>query len=328
MNMDKQNNKNQFGSNNDTYKKADNINDGIYAAIGKHESRLDKMESHLKTLLSDNQKMRQYIVHMEKQIQSHKDSITRLEEKWKQEEKRHQEEKKRSAIEKKSRVVTNPVSNKGAVTTSNNFKTKGSQSSVICPNCGKAVDVGNKFCTNCGSLMTTSKTTGQISSVSDRTPNQQNSIAQKQSRTALNNQTKQPAQEQNLNANFVQQKDNHSHQSVSQQGRFCPNCHAEISTEDQFCIYCGTSLKGVNKNRQLEKPQAETSILQIPVGFEEEPIMPNPAQSRIRNNNPSMGNQQFQSSNSIGNRKNICPSCGAKIVPGNLFCTECGSRID
>ena len=321
--MDKQNTQNQYESSKDNYKIMDNQIDEIYAAIRKHENHMVKMESIIKTLLSDNQKMRQHIVHMKKQIENQNETIKCLAEN------RNQEENNRIGTEEKSSVDSAPLSGQGRQhLAQNDFRNKDPQNANICPNCGMKVDYGNKFCTNCGSLITSAAqamNTGWAASAPNRTATSQNETTTIQSRKVKNDQNPMPSQSPDMVFNTEKSSNyQQSHQSVLQQGSFCPNCHAAISAEDQFCNYCGTSLKGVKKH-QTKKQQVGTSILHIPEKNHEKSYTLKQTQNRVPSSYSSSSDRQF---NKSGNRKNVCPSCGAKIVPGNLFCTECGSRID
>jgi uncharacterized OB-fold protein len=84
--------------------------------------------------------------------------------------------------------------------------------------------------------------------------------------------------------------------SVSASAPVCPACGTEVVPEAIFCPECGTSIP--ESTPQVEaQPQAELSEEESP------------------------------SAETTAEETNTCPSCGAALVPGAVFCPDCGNRV-
>lgn len=79
----------------------------------------------------------------------------------------------------------------------------------------------------------------------------------------------------------------------------CPNCGAEIPSGTLFCTSCGTRIVQAAQPSQQVAPQPN---VQQP--YVQQPVPPAAPQQRI------------------------CPNCGNAVADGNLFCNNCGNKME
>lgn len=83
----------------------------------------------------------------------------------------------------------------------------------------------------------------------------------------------------------------------------CPNCGAEVPKDSAFCSSCGTPVP------KQDVPAAEAEVVSAPEAapveapVEEAPAVEAPVEKK-------------------------CPSCGATLEDGALFCTNCGTKVE
>ena len=79
----------------------------------------------------------------------------------------------------------------------------------------------------------------------------------------------------------------------------CPNCGAEVPKDSAFCSSCGTPVP--KQETPVDVPAAEAEVVSAPEAApvaEEAPV------------------------------EKKCPSCGATLEDGALFCTNCGTKVE
>ena len=83
----------------------------------------------------------------------------------------------------------------------------------------------------------------------------------------------------------------------------CPNCGAEVPKDSAFCSSCGTPVpkQDVPAAEAEEVSAPEAAPVETPV--EEAPAVEAPVEKK-------------------------CPSCGATLEDGALFCTNCGTKVE
>lgn len=85
----------------------------------------------------------------------------------------------------------------------------------------------------------------------------------------------------------------------------CPNCGAEVPKDSAFCSSCGTPVP------KQDAPAAEAEVVSAPEAApvaEEAPVEEAPAvEAPVEKK---------------------CPSCGATLEDGALFCTNCGTKVE
>ena len=90
----------------------------------------------------------------------------------------------------------------------------------------------------------------------------------------------------------------------------CPNCDSETQDDAIFCDQCGKRLTAL--------PAAETA----PVT--KQPVEAAPAQPTAGPAQPTAGPAQP----TAGPAGILCPSCGVRNTPGEMFCSECGTPLE
>jgi hypothetical protein len=86
----------------------------------------------------------------------------------------------------------------------------------------------------------------------------------------------------------------------------CPNCGNEAQEGAVFCDQCGT---------RLRQPEAAAPAMATPA----EAAAPAPPEP-VHSTEPSPAPEAAPASS-------ICPNCGASNTPGEMFCSECGTRL-
>ena len=87
----------------------------------------------------------------------------------------------------------------------------------------------------------------------------------------------------------------------------CPNCGAEVPKDSAFCSSCGTPVP--KQEAPVDVPAAEAEVVSAPEAapvetpVEEAPAVEAPVEKK-------------------------CPSCGATLEDGALFCTNCGTKVE
>lgn len=98
------------------------------------------------------------------------------------------------------------------------------KSTVFCTQCGSAIASDSHFCSECG----TQVSAGPPSTRMDNQYGQKGDSPQPPPRTPVDPVTQEGKRTDNL--------------SKTRSGRTCPNCGAETSPSNQWCIYCGAAL--------------------------------------------------------------------------------------
>ncbi|WP_052169748.1 zinc ribbon domain-containing protein [Pseudobutyrivibrio ruminis] len=81
----------------------------------------------------------------------------------------------------------------------------------------------------------------------------------------------------------------------------CPNCGAEVPKDSAFCSSCGTPVPKQDVPAAEAVPVEEATPVEAPA--EEAPAVEAPVEKK-------------------------CPSCGATLENGALFCTNCGTKVE
>lgn len=94
----------------------------------------------------------------------------------------------------------------------------------------------------------------------------------------------------------------------------CPKCGWENQDEFNFCLGCGHQLTAPEPEIVPEPPPAETSV-------------DTPAQGDVAMSGSA--SDTTAAAESVGPNPNgmDCPSCGADMPPGHIFCGRCGFRV-
>ena len=118
--------------------------------------------------------------------------------------------------------------------------------------------------------------------------------------------------------------------------RVCPNCHAEVPHDSQYCGYCGFRLapqsQPVNPGQAAYQgqPAFQDSYSQ---GTSEPQAAPQPEQAPqeqpvfqgYQDGQPEQASQPQPDPQSTGSL--TCPGCGSPIRADDIFCAECGRKL-
>ena len=96
--------------------------------------------------------------------------------------------------------------------------------------------------------------------------------------------------------------------------RTCPDCGATVTEDDEFCYACGADLRS-------PRPAAE------PTAVEEQPAAAPAPVSEAAAAAPSRAAPPPAALSEPEVAPKECPSCGAKVGPGDTFCEFCGAAL-
>lgn len=101
----------------------------------------------------------------------------------------------------------------------------------------------------------------------------------------------------------------------------CTKCGHPVAKGDKFCTKCGQRIEPEKENRCpiCNEPIAKGSQFCTRCGNKLENSSPAPAE------NQNTSESQVYTAQQQPVLDKVCPQCGAKIVEGNTFCSECGA---
>lgn len=99
--------------------------------------------------------------------------------------------------------------------------------------------------------------------------------------------------------------------------RFCVACGSVLKANSRFCVFCGNPI-----SEPAEEPSAEPEDIAVqPEPVSEEEVLPTAeeltATVTVQENEDPLPDKSAH-----------CTQCGASLIPGMLFCTQCGTRIE
>lgn len=108
----------------------------------------------------------------------------------------------------------------------------------------------------------------------------------------------------------------------SKLGKTCPNCGAVIDGTTKFCPECGGLIEKANMCINCGAPLAVGQKFCPNCGAKQERLCQNCG-------NPIVGDTKFcPNCGASTSGKELCPNCKAEVTPGEIFCKECGTRIE
>lgn len=104
----------------------------------------------------------------------------------------------------------------------------------------------------------------------------------------------------------------------------CTNCGAEIDAAASFCDKCGS------KNAFAEQIAREKAEAQAKAAAKAQATANSNDQTQQNVTEQTQADSTAQDSSAIENNtvKKFCKNCGNEIICGNVFCTNCGTRVD
>jgi len=132
---------------------------------------------------------------------------------------------------------------------------------------------------------------------------------------------------------------------------FCTGCGKQLPANAKFCKFCGTRLEApaVPEPEVQVEPAADTVAESVAAevnaaireeqveAFAEDPIsnnMPDPVPVEpevaaiLAETEAAAAPAQDPAPEPVRLQGGICPTCGAPLAPGAVFCTACGTRLD
>lgn len=124
--------------------------------------------------------------------------------------------------------------------------------------------------------------------------------------------------------------------------KICPVCHARIPSDSIFCNSCGTNLSQAEARNGADSeprnqnalicancgaPLKEGQIFCINCGTKAAADAPRPAFSAMRDDKTEMVAEETVMDSEIQETSARCPSCGAEIGEGQVFCIHCGTKL-
>ena len=132
-------------------------------------------------------------------------------------------------------------------------------------------------------------------------------------------------------------------QPKAQSDGFCTKCGAAITPGARFCTGCGAPVPApgsepapVVKEASVSVAEEESApaIAPDPIPVSEEPGAPETESESVSGPAISPAVEQEEPNNNVdatifaAPKMKFCINCGAKLEEGDLFCTECGVRIE
>ncbi len=218
------------------------------------------------------------------------------------------------------------------------------QEEITCPNCGAANDKKASYCINCGNQFPKDeKTVAAAADVVVPAEHVEKDVVEREQQPIYHVETseqKETAQCPNCGANvpiyaiYCQKCGQpvaslHQHRVVRR--KVCPHCGKPNSMESHFCSYCFHTLA----NAEIEEMQLVHDLR--PIGGEmvkQAYLADNFGKNKICANCGTLNPQNELFCVNCGykldveEQKKFCPNCGAENSSGNAFCTKCQWSFD
>ncbi len=107
---------------------------------------------------------------------------------------------------------------------------------------------------------------------------------------------------------------NCGHRMVPVKENGCPNCGADIKDEFVFCPVCGARIPEQEPELEQEKALEQEPELEQEKALEQEPELEQ--------------EKELEQEPELEPAKRKCPNCGAELGDDDLFCMECGTKIE
>jgi ribosomal protein L40E len=112
---------------------------------------------------------------------------------------------------------------------------------------------------------------------------------------------------------------------------YCSHCGAQVADGAYFCPKCGTKT-AIGKTAKVNYPSDELQDAFYRVGTELERAFTMAAKEthaalKKASDNIQQKTSSTQTSQATQEGTVVCPHCGAKNVPGAIFCNSCGKKI-
>lgn len=98
--------------------------------------------------------------------------------------------------------------------------------------------------------------------------------------------------------------------------RVCPNCHAEVPHDSQYCGYCGFRLA----------PQSQP-VSQGQPAYQGQPVSQGQTVSQDYFGQAAPEPQAVHQPSPQSTSSLTCPGCGSPIREDDIFCAECGRKL-
>lgn len=214
-----------------------------------------------------------------------------------------------------------------------------------CPKCGIAVPAGDMFCSGCGTPIAEIKVASAASAVPNK-PDTEEAFTCPKCGSSV------PAEDMfciSCGTPIAEIKAAAAAPaSAGTEGtgqKTCPSCGAPIEADDMFCMACGAKLETTDNSDSAEEPPESPAKVEGP--FEALGQAVEPAQSEEQPQPGAMPQEQpeakvqeeaLSSTDEQEQEETLpqmeeqdekkCPSCGAPLDDDNIFCANCGTKLD
>jgi uncharacterized RDD family membrane protein YckC len=176
---------------------------------------------------------------------------------------------------------------------------------VKCSACGAELVADARFCHYCGVAVAESPSTTEPTPEAPEIPvaagTDVSEQPQEQDGSSVAQPSYEPSYEEESLVSEVEEEWQVPEPPPAPQARFCMNCGSRLGQDEAFCTNCGT---------RAETPVAAANQAPAPA----QPVFPAAAQAVPAAPPPV--------------RVRYCLNCGTQLAPGDVFCTNCGTRPD
>ena len=131
---------------------------------------------------------------------------------------------------------------------------------------------------------------------------------------------------------FCEQQQKEMASSNTQNVVFCNKCGAKLNAGVSFCTKCGNKIQPVQNVvenpvvEQVNDASEESAAAATPTPAEQ----PTPAPTPVAQPTPAPTPvaQPTSAPTPTPAPMGTCPTCGNKVEPGTMFCTQCGSKLN